>query len=88
MPRKKLLVFEVREGWEPLCKFLGEERIWEDFPHVNDKKAYVTIFRKARNMVIYRVVANWLFVWAPFWIPLVGLMYMWWAVNTRYGGRA
>eukprot|EP00854_Cymbomonas_tetramitiformis_P014694 gene14694-17361_t len=25
VPAEKLLVFEVKEGWEPLCKFLGKE---------------------------------------------------------------
>ena len=23
VPKEKLLVFEVKQGWEPLCKFLG-----------------------------------------------------------------
>ena len=24
VPKDRLLVFSVKEGWEPLCKFLGE----------------------------------------------------------------
>ncbi|AYY12646.1 sulfotransferase family protein [Actinobacteria bacterium YIM 96077] len=31
-----LLVFDVAEGWEPLCAFLGVDVPPEDFPHVND----------------------------------------------------
>jgi len=39
----RLLVFDVREGWEPLCAFLGvpvPEN--EPFPHVNDTAAFQT----------------------------------------------
>lgn len=35
-PKEKLLVFDVAEGWEPLCKFLGKPIPKEPFPHVND----------------------------------------------------
>jgi hypothetical protein len=33
---QRLLVFDVREGWEPLCSFLGVEVPDEPFPHLND----------------------------------------------------
>ena len=37
----RLLVFDVKEGWEPLCAFLGVP-VPEDepFPHVNDTAAF------------------------------------------------
>jgi len=31
-----LLVFEPRQGWEPLCAFLGKDVPDGAFPHVND----------------------------------------------------
>jgi hypothetical protein len=34
-----LLVFEVSQGWEPLCAFLGADVPPEDFPHVNDTES-------------------------------------------------
>src|SRR5215207_9752656 len=39
----RLLVFNVKEGWEPLCRFLGVP-VPEDepFPHVNDTAAFKT----------------------------------------------
>ncbi len=39
--RDRLLVFDVKEGWEPLCAFLGVP-VPEDepFPHVNDTAAF------------------------------------------------
>jgi hypothetical protein len=37
VPRQRLLVFDVKEGWEPLCTFLGVPvPAGEPFPHVND----------------------------------------------------
>ena len=32
VPRERLLVYDVREGWEPLCKFLGLPVPDEPFP--------------------------------------------------------
>ncbi|MFJ9821243.1 sulfotransferase family protein [Streptomyces sp. NPDC101151] len=34
-----LLVFDVKQGWEPLCSFLGVDVPPEDFPHVNDTQS-------------------------------------------------
>jgi hypothetical protein len=36
----RLLVFEVTEGWKPLCDFLGVPVPDEPFPHVNDKAEF------------------------------------------------
>lgn len=39
LPAERLLVFDVREGWEPLCRFLGVDvPAGEPFPHLNDSK--------------------------------------------------
>lgn len=37
VPPERLLVFQVAEGWEPLCRFLGCEIPSEmPFPHLNE----------------------------------------------------
>ena len=36
IPADRLLVFEVKDGWEPLCQFLGLPVPQEPFPNVND----------------------------------------------------
>ncbi|MEW9550771.1 sulfotransferase family protein [Nonomuraea sp. NPDC050783] len=37
LPPERLLVFDVREGWEPLCRFLEVDvPEGERFPHLND----------------------------------------------------
>lgn len=36
VPEHKLLVMNIKEGWEPLCAFLGEETPPWDIPTAND----------------------------------------------------
>ena len=36
VPPERLLVYEVKEGWEPLCAFLGVPVPEEPFPRLND----------------------------------------------------
>jgi hypothetical protein len=36
VPPERLLVFEVAQGWEPLCGFLNVPVPDEPFPHAND----------------------------------------------------
>ena len=43
VPANKLLVFDVREGWEPLCKFLDVEVPGEQLPHTNKKEDFATM---------------------------------------------
>ena len=40
VPANKLLVFDVCEGWEPLCKFLDVEVPCESLPHTNKKEDF------------------------------------------------
>ena len=37
IPATQLLVYEVREGWEPLCGFLGLAMPDEPFPRTNSR---------------------------------------------------
>ena len=36
VPRERLLVYAVKEGWGPLCEFLGVEEPDQPFPRLND----------------------------------------------------
>ena len=40
----RLLVFEAKDGWEPLCRFLGVETPDGPFPHVNSKEEFDAVF--------------------------------------------
>jgi hypothetical protein len=47
VPADRLLVYEVRQGWEPLCEFLGVA-VPKDkpFPHLNDTAEFRSRIRK------------------------------------------
>ncbi|RYE88216.1 MAG: sulfotransferase family protein, partial [Hyphomicrobiales bacterium] len=38
---ERLLVFDVRQGWEPLCAFLGVPVPSISFPRLNSSKQFV-----------------------------------------------
>jgi sulfotransferase family protein len=40
VPADNLLVFDVRQGWAPLCAFLGAEVPDTDFPRTNSSKEF------------------------------------------------
>ena len=52
VPADRLLVYEVRQGWEPLCEFLGVA-VPKDkpFPHLNDTAEFRSRIRKAAAFV-------------------------------------
>lgn len=47
IPKDRLLTYQISEGWEPLCKFLGVS-IPEDkpFPNVNDTEEFKNVVNK------------------------------------------
>lgn len=48
-PKDKLLVFDVREGWAPLCKFLGKPIPDVPFPNTNDTQAMQELHKKVNR---------------------------------------
>ena len=48
VPANQLLVYQVKEGWQPLCDFLGCDVPSEAFPHVNDTAAFHSRLRALR----------------------------------------
>jgi Sulfotransferase domain len=41
VPAERLLVWEVADGWEPLCDFLGVDVPAEPLPHANDRETFL-----------------------------------------------
>ncbi|WP_163510675.1 sulfotransferase family protein [Fodinicola acaciae] len=41
VPADQLLVYEVKQGWGPLCEFLGVPVPDEPYPHLNDSASFV-----------------------------------------------
>ena len=69
MPAERLLVFNVNEGWEPLCAFLGKsvpDKV--PFPHLNDRVFF-------RRLILALRLATWLVpalvVAALVWLVLI-----------------
>lgn len=50
LPEDRLLVFDVQEGWEPLCRFLGVDIPDESFPRVNVGENLVVNIRTAMRL--------------------------------------
>lgn len=40
VPADRLLVFDVKEGWAPLCQFLAKPKPAEPFPRTNDRAEF------------------------------------------------
>ena len=38
LPKQRVLVYEVKQGWEPLCEFLGVPAPASPFPNVNSRE--------------------------------------------------
>ena len=55
VPPEKLLVFNVKQGWKPLCDFLGCEVPTSAFPRENIKGEIVTQLKE--TTILRRV--NW-----------------------------
>ena len=56
VPKDQLLVFDVREGWEPLCTFLDLPIPDIPFPNVNDKRQIQLVFNTIRCVAWTTVV--------------------------------
>jgi len=50
IPAERLLIFEARQGWEPLCDFLGVPVPDEDFPRTNSREEFWEHVSKAREI--------------------------------------
>jgi len=50
VPKDQLLVYEITQGWEPLCKFLDKPIPNEPFPRVNDREAFQAKVKSRRDL--------------------------------------
>jgi len=58
VPKDQLLVYNVKQGWEPLCKFLDIPVPNVPMPRVNDKQQFIAR-RKKMGIVICSITALW-----------------------------
>ncbi len=58
VPPDRLLVYNVKEGWGPLCAFLGVEApIDKPFPHLNERSSFVGNRMRNRERLIGALLA-------------------------------
>jgi len=50
IPEEKLLIFRIKDGWEPLCQFLGVPVPTTPFPVTNSRKEMATDLETRHNM--------------------------------------
>jgi hypothetical protein len=78
VPRERLLEFESRDGWAPLCGFLGKKEPGGEYPRVNDAKSTV---RLHAFLYYYRIVKM---MKQPLLVAVavaVGGAAVWWAMK-------
>ena len=70
VPPSRLLIFEPKQGWEPLCKFLNKPIPEEPFPHVNDTSSMLWNFKKLKiiSYTTLYVIPMLLSAIAGFWM--------------------
>jgi hypothetical protein len=51
IPKERLLVYEVGQGWEPLCAFLGLPAPDAPFPHVNTRADFEAMMAGMKQML-------------------------------------
>ncbi len=74
VPAERLLVYQVQEGWEPLCRFLGVPvPEGKPFPHLNDTMQFQQAVRQ-RVRLATMITLGLLVVG---FILLVALVYFW-----------
>jgi hypothetical protein len=56
VPAEQLLVWDLTEGWEPLCEFLGVEVPAAPLPHLNDSRTFTD---RVMEMALEKVGEWW-----------------------------
>jgi hypothetical protein len=63
VPAERLLVFEAKQGWAPLCEFLGVPVPSEPYPRVNDTREF-------KRRVLAATVISWIVLLVPCLVAL------------------
>jgi hypothetical protein len=82
VPAQKLLVYEVKEGWEPLCDFLGVTvPEAKPFPHLNDAETFRKMIRRRTALAFATLVGGASLI-------TLALLYLRSRTRTETSGRA
>ncbi len=73
VPPERLLVYTVKEGWEPLCHFLDVPVPDKPFPHLNDTAEFQRMMERRRRLA---QIVPWI---AGLLLLGLGLGIYWWS---------
>ena len=74
IPKEKLLIFNVKQGWKPLCEFLGCEIPDQEFPRANVTGTEGSVTNKGHS--IMNDARNKLFVILAVFVFLASILYL------------
>nr|POE90147.1 hypothetical protein CFP56_20614 [Quercus suber] len=74
-PKDRILEFSLKEGWEPLCKFLGKPVPDVPFPHVNDAVRNTQSFKESAELGIKNILRNAVVAVTVIGVPVAALLY-------------
>jgi hypothetical protein len=72
VPADRLVFFDVKDGWEPLCKVLKKDIPAEAFPRINDGKAIDDLTKK----FVVKGLATWGAVLLTAGVGVASVVYM------------
>ena len=76
VPKDRLLDFQVKQGWTPLCNFLGDAVPEGDFPWINDKSEFLWVHGLMWWIAFSKMAAK---IGATVAVPAVGYaIALWW----------
>ena len=58
VPEKRLVFYDVKEGWEPLCRFLGRKVPEEGFPRLNERGSIREAERSVQRESLKKIARN------------------------------
>ena len=56
VPPEKLLIMDIKDGWKPLCEFLGKPVPNQPMPHANEAKSMERILPR----MLLTIFAEWI----------------------------
>jgi hypothetical protein len=68
VPKDNLLEFTPKDGWKPLCEFLGKEVPDEPFPHVNAGSNAYKLYIAGLVIGIVKAWGLWVLGFSGLWI--------------------
>lgn len=77
VPKERLLEYQLNDGWQPLCEFLGKPVPDMPLPHENDSARIAQVFKEIAQMGMKHIARNTILGVAVLGVPAVA----WWKLR-------